>query len=171
MKSVKLFVLTWKKHKKGKQERNKNDLGGPVEAGDDTMFGPALIHELPVERELCSGLNFTGEKQTQINKNTYSKTNYKFVCFTLLVQLLPLLLLQVTATVVKEEVHMLWQSPLNDASAVLEEIHKLLRVQDLQFFLLCQLVRGCYKEKKIWLNVMKIPAARGHYNKEYDRLL
>lgn len=49
-------------------------------------------------------------KAQQINKNTSSKTNYKFVCFflkTLAVQLLPLLLLQVTTAVVKEEVHML----------------------------------------------------------------
>lgn len=49
-------------------EKNLNDLGGPVEAGDDTMFGPALIHELPVKRELCSGLNFTGEKQSTTNQ-------------------------------------------------------------------------------------------------------
>lgn len=48
-------------------------------------------------------------KEQQISKNTSSKTNYKLLFFfiKLAVQLLPLLLLQVTATVVKEEVHML----------------------------------------------------------------
>lgn len=40
-----------------------NDLEGPVQAGDDAMLGPALIHELPVKRELCSSLDFTGGKQ------------------------------------------------------------------------------------------------------------
>lgn len=90
----------------------KKHLGGPVQAGDDTMLRPALVHELPVERELCSGLDFTGEnKAPQINTNTSSKTNYKLQKNkqkTPVVQLLPLLLLQVTATVVKEEVHVLW---------------------------------------------------------------
>lgn len=59
------------------------------------------------------------------------------------VQSLPLLLLQVAAAVVKEEIHVFRQSPLNDASAVVKEIGKLLRVKDLEFFLFCQLVGGC----------------------------
>lgn len=63
------------------------------------------------------------------------------------VQLLPLLLLQVAAAVVKEEIHVFWQSPLDDASAVVKEVGKLLRVKDLEFFLLCQLVGGLLKER------------------------
>ena len=54
-------------------------------------------------------------KPKQINKSTSSKTNCELLLFfslkqkkTPVVQLLPLLFLQVTATVVKEEVHVLW---------------------------------------------------------------
>lgn len=54
---------------------------------------------------------------------------------------LPFLLLQVAAAVVKEEVHVLGQSALDDAGAVVKEVDKLLRVQNLEFLLLCQLMR------------------------------
>lgn len=47
---------------------------------------------------------------------------------TQVVQLLPLLLLQVATAVVKKEVHVLRESPLDDASAVVEEVYKLLRM-------------------------------------------
>lgn len=43
-----------------KNKQTNKDLGGPVQAGDDTMLGPTLVHELPVEREFCTGLDFTG---------------------------------------------------------------------------------------------------------------
>lgn len=95
-----------------KKKIEKKDLERPVQAGDNTMFGPALIHELPVQRELCSGLNFTGERKKkknkagQINNKLFFK-NQLHVLKAKAVQLLPLLLLQVTATVVKEEVHVL----------------------------------------------------------------
>lgn len=60
----------------------KNDLGGPVQAGDNTMLGPALIHELPVERQLCPGLDFTGEnKAPQINKKHFFKNLTSFLSF------------------------------------------------------------------------------------------
>lgn len=42
-------------------------LGGPVQAGDHAVFGPALVHELPVERQLGPGLDFTaGESKEKI---------------------------------------------------------------------------------------------------------
>lgn len=63
--------------------------------------------------------------------------------------LLPFLLLQVAAAVVKEEVHVLGQSALDDAGAVVKEVDKLLRVQNLEFLLLGQLVRRrCQEEKQ-----------------------
>lgn len=37
-------------------------LRGPVQAGDYAVLGPALIHELPVERQLGTGLDFTAEE-------------------------------------------------------------------------------------------------------------
>lgn len=46
------------------------DLRGPVEAGDHTMLGPALVHELPVERELCSSLDFTGREEKKNPQKT-----------------------------------------------------------------------------------------------------
>lgn len=61
---------------------------------------------------------------------------------------LPFLLLQVAAAVVEEEVHVLGQSALDDAGAVVKEVDKLLRVQNLEFLLLCQLVRRCCQEEK-----------------------
>lgn len=83
-------------------------------------------------------------KAPQINTNTPS-IPIRRVLFSpnrLVAVLLPLLLLQVAPAVVEEEVHVLRQGPLNNASGVVEEVHKLFRVQDLEFFLLGQLVGG-----------------------------
>lgn len=38
----------------------KRDLGRPVQACDHAVFGPVLVCELPVEKQLCTGLDFTG---------------------------------------------------------------------------------------------------------------
>lgn len=46
----------------GFKHKRKKNLGGPVKAGNNSMFGPALVHELPVEGQLCSRLNFTTKK-------------------------------------------------------------------------------------------------------------
>lgn len=75
------------------------------------MLGPTLVHELPVEREFCTGLDFTGgEEKTKHHKSIKAllqKNQLQVLKKTLVVQLLPLFLFQVTTTVVKEKVHVL----------------------------------------------------------------
>lgn len=91
------------------------------------MFGPALIHELPVERQFSPGLDFTAEESRRKKLSKAAKKSRQNQVFPPKhLRLIPFLLLQVTAAVVKEEVHVLGQSALNDAGAVVKEVDKLL---------------------------------------------
>lgn len=79
-------------------------------------------------------------------KKKISKVRRLFFSFFPNTRLLPFLLLQVAAAVVKEEVDMLTESALDDAGAMIEEVDKLLRVQNLEFLLLGQLVWRGFEE-------------------------
>lgn len=104
---------------------------------------------------VCSGRVWL-QPETLWNKHSTTITNQRLTTSANRQTHSPLFILKVPSAVVEKHVHLLGESALHDTRAVVKESHKLLRVKNLLFLFLRQLMRGHYTQKHFPSSVEKL---------------